>query len=292
MDKEYGGPPLKCGGPFFEGVHMVKRLYPGGKAKALNFSYDDGVTQDVRLVSLLNQYDLKGTFNLNSKLLLDGFAWRHPCGKTICRLPISEAVHLYDGHEIASHTATHPMLESMTEDAVLDEMVSDHRMLRQLFNREVSGFALPFSHHDEKIYRCTKQAGFAYARISDESHDFTIPEDFYRWRGSIFHLDEETDHYVDAFIATDQELALFQLIGHSYDLDVHEKWEWFEQLLEKLKSCDDIWSATHIEIVNYLRGMAQAEISDHHIINNSDIDLYFLINGVIKILHPGEKENF
>jgi len=37
-----------------------------GKLKAVTFSYDDGVMQDVRLIELLDKYNLKATFNLNS----------------------------------------------------------------------------------------------------------------------------------------------------------------------------------------------------------------------------------
>lgn len=40
-----------------------------GKMKAITFSYDDGVTQDIYLIELLNKYNLKCTFNLNSELL-------------------------------------------------------------------------------------------------------------------------------------------------------------------------------------------------------------------------------
>ena len=40
--------------------------FPGGLAKALTFSYDDGVEQDIRLVEILDKYGMKGTFNLNS----------------------------------------------------------------------------------------------------------------------------------------------------------------------------------------------------------------------------------
>ena len=44
-----------------------------GKMKAVTFSYDDGVLQDVRLADLLRKYDLKGTFNINSgRFSLDG----------------------------------------------------------------------------------------------------------------------------------------------------------------------------------------------------------------------------
>ncbi len=40
-----------------------------GKKKAVTFSFDDGVTQDIRLLELFNRYGLKSTFNLNSELL-------------------------------------------------------------------------------------------------------------------------------------------------------------------------------------------------------------------------------
>ena len=39
-----------------------------GKCKAVTFSYDDGVSQDVRLIALLDKYGLKATFNLNSEM--------------------------------------------------------------------------------------------------------------------------------------------------------------------------------------------------------------------------------
>ena len=44
-------------------------LWPEGRRKAFTVSYDDGVTQDIRLIELLNRYGIKGTFNLNSGLL-------------------------------------------------------------------------------------------------------------------------------------------------------------------------------------------------------------------------------
>ena len=40
-----------------------------GKLKAVTFSFDDGVTQDKRLIEILNKYNLKATFNLNSAYL-------------------------------------------------------------------------------------------------------------------------------------------------------------------------------------------------------------------------------
>ena len=49
-----------------------------GKFKAVTFSYDDGVSQDVRLIALLDKYGLKATFNLNSERA-------RPSPTTFCR---------------------------------------------------------------------------------------------------------------------------------------------------------------------------------------------------------------
>ena len=40
--------------------------FPGGKMKAVTFSYDDGVNQDISLAEIFSSYGLKGTFNINS----------------------------------------------------------------------------------------------------------------------------------------------------------------------------------------------------------------------------------
>ena len=44
---------------------MYMRL-KDGKKKVFTLSYDDGVVQDIRLIKLMDQYAVKGTFNINS----------------------------------------------------------------------------------------------------------------------------------------------------------------------------------------------------------------------------------
>ena len=38
--------------------------FPGGRKKAFTISYDDNTTQDERLIELMKQYNIKGTFNI------------------------------------------------------------------------------------------------------------------------------------------------------------------------------------------------------------------------------------
>ena len=50
-------------------MRYVFMRYPGGKFKAVTFSYDDGVRQDLRFAEILDKYNMKGTFNINSGFL-------------------------------------------------------------------------------------------------------------------------------------------------------------------------------------------------------------------------------
>ena len=84
---------------------MFRKTFPKGKTKVFNVTYDDGVLQDVWFVALLNKYNLKGTFNLNSGLMESEFEWTHESGRVIKRLSKEKAVPLYQGHEIAKKKA-------------------------------------------------------------------------------------------------------------------------------------------------------------------------------------------
>ena len=271
---------------------MIRKLYPGGKEKAFNVSYDDGVAQDVRFVKLLNRYRLKGTFNLNSALMKEDFRWTHECGMTICRLPAETARELYRGHEVASHTAHHPYMHDLCEGQILQEMWSDRYYLEKWLGMEVSGFAVPFTYYSSLIADCAKNVGFEYTRISEETNSFTLPEDFHWWRGSKFHWDEDLEDFADEFLRTDQELALCQIVGHSYDLDVMDMWGRMERIFRKVSHDESVWPATHIELVRYLRAMDRAVIWDTGVRNDSDRPLWFRIGERITEVMPGDLVKF
>ena len=168
---------------------MITKLYPDGNAKAFNVTYDDGVLQDIRFVALLNKYNLKGTFNLNSGLMENEFEWIHKNGWVVKRLSKDKVVSLYQGHEIASHTLTHPYMNDLSESEIMYELQADKANLEMLFGREIKGFAVPFDYYSELIESCVKRCGFEYARISEESHSFVPQNDYYKWKATVFHTD-------------------------------------------------------------------------------------------------------
>lgn len=275
--------------PFLQGDPMIQKLYPGGKTKAFNISYDDGVVQDIRFVELLNRYGLKGTFNLNYGLMRQGFTWQHECGMTIRRITEDRIAEVYQGHEIASHSYSHPYFDNASETEILMELGADKFFLQRLVGREVGGYATPFYYYSDLMARCVCHCGFEYARISEESNDYSVSEDFYRWRGSKFHWDGDLQAFVRGFLETDQELALCQLVGHSYDLDVLNLWNAMEKICRWISENSDVWPATHIELVRYLRNMGLSRITEREIINESSAELWFAVNGSTVKLLPGER---
>jgi peptidoglycan/xylan/chitin deacetylase (PgdA/CDA1 family) len=260
---------------------MIKKLYPQGKAKAFSVSYDDGVLQDVRFVNLLNQYGLKGTFNLNSGLMENEFEWIHETGCIVKRLSKENVLSLYNGHEVASHTLTHPFMQEKTENEIMKELETDKKNLEKLFGRQIKGFAVPFDYYSALIESCAKKSGFEYTRISELSFSFTPQKNYHRWKSTIFHLDNSLENLTEDFIQTDEELAFFQIIGHSYDLDTENMWDKIESLFKKISLQKDILPMTTIETIDYLKAMEQVEITESHIINNSEQTLWFLVDDVV-----------
>ena len=268
---------------------MIKKLYPGGRSKAFNITYDDGVLQDVRFVELMNRYGLKGTFNLNSGLMETEFAWTHPNGMTVKRLPTTVVAQLYENHEVASHTLTHPYLSQLTEAEIMEEMSKDKENLERLTGKPVLGFGGPFHHWGPEVVACAKKCGFEYARNALERYSYAPPEEYYDWSAGSYHVMPGFRDFVEGFFHTDEELALCQIVGHSYDLDVENMWEYMQSLLQRVSQDRDVVSMTNLELVRYLKAMRSAVILDNEIINPSDQPLWFRVDGEVICVMPQNK---
>lgn len=267
----------------------MRKCYPGGKRKAFNITYDDGVLQDVRFVELLNRYNLKGTFNLNSELMRTEFAWMHPCGMEVKRLPPAVVCGLYAGHEIASHTLTHPYMYELPEWEIMWQMQEDKRNLEALFGVEVKGFAVPFDYYSQLIARCAENSGFEYARMSEFSGSYAPCDQWYYWKTGVYHIEDNLTDFAAGFLRTDQELAVCQIVGHSYDLDAENLWGTMELICAAVSRDPEVWPCTNLELVRYLKAMQQAKITDTHIRNHSAAPLWFEVDGQILEVSPGEE---
>ncbi len=226
-----------------------------GKKKAITFSYDDGVTQDIRLIEILNRYGLKGTFNLNSSLL--GGRWHLIRNGIDCRhdkVDPPDVKHVYAGHEVAAHTLTHPFLPNEEEAEIIRQVEEDRKKLSELCGYEVVGMAYPGGgvNHDKRVEDIIRaHTGIRYARTTDCSGNFDLQSDLISFSPTVYHLDRENMHALgDEFLALDPEKpALFYIWGHSYEFDAWQFWDEFEEFCRKMSGHDDIFYGTNREVL-------------------------------------------
>jgi len=67
------------------------------------------------------------------------------------------------GHEVGSHTLSHPILTSMDADGCRSEIVGAKKLLQEWTRREVAGFCYPNGDFDATVIRLLREAGHVYA---------------------------------------------------------------------------------------------------------------------------------
>jgi peptidoglycan/xylan/chitin deacetylase (PgdA/CDA1 family) len=129
--------------------------------------WDDGVTSDVRLVSLLRRYGAHATFNLNAGLHARErqFGWHHQ-GTEVWRLGRDELRQVYAGFNVANHSLTHPHPEQLPIESARREIQEGRAHLQDLFDQPVSGFVYPFGSFDDGVRQAVRDAGHIYARTT------------------------------------------------------------------------------------------------------------------------------
>lgn len=226
-----------------------------GKKKAITFSFDDGVTQDIRLIEILNKYGLKGTFNINSCLLgLKGEV--RPAGETVAHLKVfpSQVKDLYQGHEVAVHTLTHPNLTTLDEETIIYQVEEDRKRLSALCGYEVIGMAYPCGgvNNDDRVAEIIKKnTGVKYARTITSTFAFDKQDNLHRFNPSVYIMQPEIDEVIERFLTLDtDEDQLLYIWGHAYELDTTRMpWGRFEEICKKLSDKADIFYGTNKEVL-------------------------------------------
>ena len=228
-----------------------------GKLKAVTFSYDDAVTQDIRLIEILNKYGLKATFNMNSQLLgnksiltVEGVKVKNIKSKP------SEIPFIYEGHEVAAHTLTHPNLTRIEDEKEIIRQVEQDRLnLSELVGYEVKGLAYPCAppNCDRRVADIIKyNTGIKYARSFYVTGSFEPCKDLYMYEGTMSHW-ENWDAFLqkgEEFIKLEAETPQIMYIwGHSFELDVNpERWKKFEEFCKLISGRDDVFYGSNIEV--------------------------------------------
>lgn len=228
---------------------VIYTCFPGGKHKVLTMSYDDGRVEDRRLVALFNRHGIRGTFNLNA-----GIDWDER------RIPLSEYPALYEGHEIACHTYTHPTVARCPLDQVAQQILADRRGLEAVTGRPVRGLAYPNGSYSREIIDLLPALGIRHARTVRSTGQFDLPESFLAWPATCHHngaLMEKAQAF--AGLHKTQYLYMMYVWGHSYEFTDRDNWQVIEEFCEFIGGREDIWYATNIEIVDYMEAAGRMQ---------------------------------
>ena len=223
--------------------------------KAVTFSYDDGVTQDKRLIEMFEKYGLKATFNLNSELLgqfgelsREGVVVSHIKNKP------EEIAEIYKNHEIAAHTLTHPLLLDLNDDEIIRQVEQDRINLEKLTGKSVIGMAYPgaepnFNEHIADVIR--KNTNIKYCRTTISTYSFDLQDDLFVFRPTVYHHREWGKMFElgEKFVNSDySKPQLLYIWGHSYEFDIHDTWNKFEEFCKFISGRADIFYGTNREV--------------------------------------------
>ena len=227
------------------------------KKKAVTFSFDDGVTQDIRLIDLMNKYNLKGTFNLNSELFAKKGMLTRPDGSRIAHYKVhpEDVKVIYEGHEVAVHTLTRPNLTQLEDSEVIRQVETDRLNLSELVGYEVIGMAYPCGgvNNDDRVAEIIKNnTGVKYSRTITSTHNFDLQENLFRFNPTVYYIQldkmmELGREFVDLKTETPK---IFYIWGHSYEMDIaSDYWVKLEEFFKLISGRDDIFYGTNKEVI-------------------------------------------
>ena len=245
---------------------IMFEVFPQGKKWCVTFSYDDGKLNDIRLCELFKKYGLKATFNLNSSNI----------GKPSYITADDVKNMVSDGFEIAVHSVFHPLLETMPDQIMLNEILEDKRALEKLTGKIVSGMAYPFGTYSDRVIEIAKTCGIKYSRTC-KNDGYLMSKDFMEWGTTCHHRNMAN------FLPLTQHWwhKIFYVWGHSYEFDTEELWQAFEDNLKQIAFRDDCWYATNGEICEYVTAQKSLVFSadGDMVYNPTAIDVWILVDG-------------
>ncbi len=269
--------------------------FPDGKCKAATFSYDDGVKADIKLIKIFDKYGVKGTFNLNS-ILFDCENWHDRMDEEL-----TYKTFINCGHEIALHGARHIFLNKVPLPEAANEIVQNRLYLENKFKKIVRGMAYAYNGYNSEIINLLKSLGVTYARTTEESHSFEVPENWLTLKPTCHHADPKLGELTDRFLNQSpedefkhREPWIFYVWGHSYEFDDNGNWHIIENLCRRLSENKDIWFASNGEIYDYVQAYNRLVFSldGERVYNPSCIPVFIELRGRVYEIPCGKEISF
>jgi peptidoglycan/xylan/chitin deacetylase (PgdA/CDA1 family) len=255
--------------------------FPGGKHKVLTMSYDDGKAADKRLLQIFNTYGVKGTFHINSGMLGNGD-----------RLTAEEVAGLYQGHEVSAHTLTHPTIARSPKEQLVYEVFEDRKNLEHIVGYPVRGLSYPNGSYSKQIKEMLPHLGIEYARVVESTNGFALPDDWFEWKPTCHHK-ANLMGLAESFIHLHKKQYLYMMYvwGHSYEFDTDHNWDLIEKFCATVSNKADIWYATNIEIVDYIKAFHNLKFtaSGDRVYNPSAQSVWIIVDNQMVEVNGGSQ---
>lgn len=124
-------------------------------------SWDDGAVEDIRLLELLNKYNLRGTFYIPKKI-----DFQIKPGKKMIRISDEKIKKIAQTQEIGGHSLSHVYFEKLSNQEIKEEIIGSKKYLEDLLDKKVLMFCYPGGVYNKKTIEYIKDAGFFGARTS------------------------------------------------------------------------------------------------------------------------------
>lgn len=267
--------------------------FPGGRKKAFTISYDDNITQDERLIRKMEQYHIKGTFNI-----IPGWFSKEdavfPEGETYINVTEKKAGTLYDNPfvEVANHGYDHQKSTTLPPMQLMEDIIKCRHKLENMYDRIITGYAYPYGLYNEMLIQILKNAGISYARTVESTYEFHLPEDWLILNPTCHHAEPELMELAEKFLndTVADDSYLFYVWGHTFEFDEQDNWHIVDDLFEKVANKEDIWYATNGEICNYHKKYQQLIFSQNgkKIYNPTDTTIWMEIDEAEMSIKSGE----
>lgn len=181
-------------------------------SKKIALTFDDGPFPyyTAMILDILKKYDVRATFFVVGQMVK---VYPHLAKRIV-----------EEGHEIANHTYSHPMLNGISKKRALSEIVNTHAIIKKVTGQVPRFFRPPYGSYQKTAYSLAEQNGYTIVLWSSDCRDWSKPGvqhivNKVMWRikpGDIVLLHDGGGNRIQTVKAT--EIIIHQLIKSNYEM--------------------------------------------------------------------------
>ena len=206
--------------------------------KYFTLGFDGNPKIDRRLMRLMNDYGMKGTFYLNPQ-----------------QLHRRDIIKVYQEAEIAPCASISEQYGSLPQEQIQRMMDKDIEKLWKLSGKPVLGYAYATGHPSGQTQAYLQEKGILYARGILSGRSFTFPQNPMCLQPTCSHMDKliSIERKLQTFLEAEaEEDLLFLLWGRTHELDYglrEASWEKLERIFQLVAERKNIVYCTNAEAI-------------------------------------------